>query len=385
MTPAEPPSSTMRRDPNSTLGPGNAKNCTARAMSCMVPGRYVRDESFIGMLTPEHTFPAPMQDMARAVQFLLPRPKSGIWIRGAWWSWAVRRELIWPPGLVFTTTWPNRPARTRSRASHTAQRLGPPFGAHGPDASATDRVGPATVTWAGLRQRLHGAFACTPEQYEQAEAIRGKVREASPLFLVSRDDPPAFIMGGAGAEMSVGNHPPVPAVINDPHSAWHGMLLADALAQAGVSVTCRLGPQVGKNPELDNAAILDFLRIFFSPQPATHCVRHHGAAFQLQPDRQNSRLRNSGHCPRGLFSSFQAPPQLDRIAVAVPNANHFPFRSTRRLRLSGLVPLRLITPQKTRSNHRGRIEAAKPWRRSLPSQPVERVAGRDWKVRYCRP
>ena len=86
------------------------------------------------------------------------------------------------------------------------------------------------------------------------------MRDASPLFLVSRDDPPAFIMGGAGEEMAVGQHPPVPAVINDPHSAWQGVLLAEALAQARVSVTCRLGPQVGKNPELDNTVILDFLR-----------------------------------------------------------------------------------------------------------------------------
>ncbi len=65
-----------------------------------------------------------------------------------------------------------------------------------------------------------GAFACTAEAYETDPAVRARVREASPLCLVSAGDPPAFIMRAAAQSISPGRHPPVPDVINDPHGAW---------------------------------------------------------------------------------------------------------------------------------------------------------------------
>jgi hypothetical protein len=55
-------------------------------------------------------------------------------------------------------------------------------------------------------------------------------------------------------------HPPVPGVINDPHAAWHAVLLADALVKAGGKAVCRVGPDVGKGREADNAAVVEFLR-----------------------------------------------------------------------------------------------------------------------------
>ena len=60
--------------------------------------------------------------------------------------------------------------------------------------------------------------------------------------------------------MAVLRDPPVPAVINDPHSAWHGVLLAEAMRKAGIAVSVRIGPEVGKDPAADNAAIVEFLR-----------------------------------------------------------------------------------------------------------------------------
>ena len=41
-------------------------------------------------------------------------------------------------------------------------------------------------------------------------------------------------MGAWGEDMAVLRDPPVPAVINDPHSAWHGVLLAEAMRKAAV-------------------------------------------------------------------------------------------------------------------------------------------------------
>jgi hypothetical protein len=64
--------------------------------------------------------------------------------------------------------------------------------------------------------------------------------------------------------MTPGKHPPVPEVINDPHSAWQGVLLAEAMQKAGVEAVCRIGPQVGKDPAADNEAIVKFIQ---------HCLR----------------------------------------------------------------------------------------------------------------
>jgi hypothetical protein len=60
--------------------------------------------------------------------------------------------------------------------------------------------------------------------------------------------------------LAVLRDPPVPAVINDPHSAWHSVLLAEALVKTGGAVVSRLGPEAGKDPQADAAAILSFLR-----------------------------------------------------------------------------------------------------------------------------
>ena len=54
--------------------------------------------------------------------------------------------------------------------------------------------------------------------------------------------------------------PPVPAVINDPHSVWHGVLLAEAMRKVNVPVVVRLGPEVGRDPTADTTAIVSFLR-----------------------------------------------------------------------------------------------------------------------------
>ena len=66
-------------------------------------------------------------------------------------------------------------------------------------------------------------------------------------------------MGAGPAETTV-VPPTIPATINDPHSAWQMALLADTMRRAGVQVVTRLGPDVGKNPQADAAAIAEFLK-----------------------------------------------------------------------------------------------------------------------------
>ena len=60
--------------------------------------------------------------------------------------------------------------------------------------------------------------------------------------------------------------PPVPAMINDRHSAWHSVLLAEEFVKTGGKVVHRIGPEAGKNPQTDAAAILSFVQQqFLSP------------------------------------------------------------------------------------------------------------------------
>ncbi|MCY2954935.1 MAG: penicillin acylase family protein [Planctomycetota bacterium] len=85
--------------------------------------------------------------------------------------------------------------------------------------------------------------------------------------VISRDDPPAFVMAAWGEDLAALRDPPVPAVINDPHSVWHSVLLAESLRRNGVPVVARLGPQAGKDPAANTAAIVAFLRERLLPSP----------------------------------------------------------------------------------------------------------------------
>ena len=212
-------------------------------------------------LSPQHTMPAPMQDVVRAVQFV--RSKAGEWhldpdriaaLGGsagahlAAWV-ALHGDLTKPDSLDAVE-------RFSSRLTCFVVLSGP---------MDLTRVRPTELARQPLRgqdfaQAFTAAFGCTAEQFEQDPEIRQRLREASPLFLVTADDPPAFVMGAWGEDLAVLRDPPVPAVINDPHSVWHGVLLAEAMRKVNVPVVVRLGPEVGRDPTADTTAIVSFLR-----------------------------------------------------------------------------------------------------------------------------
>jgi hypothetical protein len=108
------------------------------------------------------------------------------------------------------------------------------------------------------------AVGATPEQFMTDPDIRRRLKEASPVFLVSSDDLPALVVGAGPAETAV-VPPTVPDTINDPHSAWQGALLADALRRAGVEVVARLGAGVGKDSQADAVTVVDFLTRHLKP------------------------------------------------------------------------------------------------------------------------
>jgi acetyl esterase/lipase len=212
-------------------------------------------------LTPQHTMPAQMEDAARAVQFV--RSKAQEWnldperiaalggSAGAHLAaWVALHDDLAKPDCADPI------ARFSSRLACFAALSGP---------MDLTRVRPTELARQPLRgqdfaQAFTAAFGCTAEQFEQDPAVRQRVRDASPLFLVTPDDPPAFIMGAWRENLAALRDPPVPPVVNDPHSVWHGVLLAEALRKAGVPAEICVGPDVGKNPGTDNAAIVAFLR-----------------------------------------------------------------------------------------------------------------------------
>jgi len=80
-------------------------------------------------------------------------------------------------------------------------------------------VGKYTLT---LYQRL---FNMKGKAYNRGNRNKKIIRNASPLFLISPDDPPVFLIYGLPKE---GLPKIIPASIDDPHSVMHGMLLEDA-------------------------------------------------------------------------------------------------------------------------------------------------------------
>ena len=220
-------------------------------------------------LTPQHTMPAQMEDVVRAVQF----------VRSKAWEWNLDPERIAAFGGsagAHLAAWvalhddlakpdsADPVERFSSRLTCFAALSGP---------MDLTRVRPTELASQPLRGQdfanaFTAAFGCTAEQYEQDPAVRQRIHDASPLFLVTPDDPPAIVMGAWREDMAVLRDPPVPAVINDPHSIWHGVLLAEAMSRAGVQVEVRIGPNVGQDREADAAVVMTFLRQCLLP-PAT--------------------------------------------------------------------------------------------------------------------
>ncbi|MDI9434042.1 MAG: alpha/beta hydrolase fold domain-containing protein [Planctomycetota bacterium] len=211
-------------------------------------------------LTPTYTLPAQMEDTVRAVQ--LVRSKAEDWNidpnRVAAIGGSAGAHLAAWVGLHDDLARPDSSdplERFSSRLICFVALAGP---------MDLTRVDLHTLAGAGARgesfaEAFTAAVGATPEQFMTDPETRRRLREASPLFLVSADDPPALIVAAGPAETAL-VPPTVPATINDPHSAWQGALLADALRRAGARVETRLGPKVGREPQADTAAVVDFLK-----------------------------------------------------------------------------------------------------------------------------
>ena len=220
-------------------------------------------------LTPEDVYPAQVQDVQRAIQFIRLNAKE--WnidpqrmavmggSAGAHLSaWIALHDDLADPGS------PDELTRQSTRVSCFVDLWGP---------MDLTRVVPAELALTGERgadfaDAFADLFGTTPKLYNLSTEMQILIREASPLYYVSPDDPLAMIVHNARSELATEDHPPVPGMINDPHSAWFGVMLADAMQTAGIPVVRYIGPEVGNDPLKDAEAIAAFLQSCLLKSPA---------------------------------------------------------------------------------------------------------------------
>lgn len=211
-------------------------------------------------LTPQWQHPAQVQDAARAIQFV--RSKAAEWNIDA-----TRIAALGGSAGAHMAAWvalhDDMAAPSADPVAAMSTRLSCFVDLWGP--MDLTRVDPLALSKESQRgDDFAGAFVAlfgtTLQGYRTDPAVLERQRDASPLFHVSADDPPAFIVTAASAEVGSVPHPPAPEIINDPHSPWHGVLLADRLADVGVPAIRYIGPNVGKDANKDAEAILAFLQ-----------------------------------------------------------------------------------------------------------------------------
>ena len=228
-------------------------------------------------LTPASQHPAQVLDAARAVQFIRAKARE-------WNIDPTRIAAMGGSAGAHMAAWVALHDDLAARSSGDAverqsTRLSCFVDMWGPmDLTRADPLALSKETLRGedFANAYIALFGTTLQAYRSTPDLQPRLRDASPLFLVTPDDPPALIISAGPAELGSVAHPPVPEIINDPHSAWHGVLLADSMQAAGVEAVRYIGPQVGKDVEADNARVLAFLsRMPVAPAPATEHVERH--------------------------------------------------------------------------------------------------------------
>lgn len=210
--------------------------------------------------TDGHPLPAQIHDTARAIQFI--RSQAGEWnidldrIAAMGGSAGAHLSCMLAFHDDLRETGSDDPvSRFSTRLSCAVNRSGP---------MDLTRLRMSDLMAAGARgsdfvDAYTAAFDCGPDDFSDPE-IAARVKLYSPLFQVTPDDPPVMLVYGGNDAQAKAGPDEAPAVLNDPHSIWHGVLLRDKLKAEGVPYEQYLGSQVGKDPDADAAAVLSFLR-----------------------------------------------------------------------------------------------------------------------------
>ena len=201
-------------------------------------------------LIPEYPFPASEQDAVRAVQFV--RSKARDWNidpgRIAAMGGSAGAHLSLWVGLHDDFARPEAEdpiERLSSRLSCVVDFAGPVDMLRF-DPGAMKRLGARGQDMSMIFPAKFGYDLARSRDQQDPEIIDA-MKQCSPINFVSADDPPVLVRHHAPQSIASTDHSPVPWTINDPHSYWYGVLLADALERAGVEVERHIGPNTGRD------------------------------------------------------------------------------------------------------------------------------------------
>lgn len=212
-------------------------------------------------LIPKYAFPASEQDAVRAVQFL--RSKAKDWNinsnRIAAMGGSAGAHLSLWVGLHDDLARPDAEdpiARLSSRLSCVVDIAGPVDMLRF-DPRAMKRMGTRGQDMSMIFPAKFGYDLARSIDQQEPKVIEA-MKQCSPINFVSADDPPVLVRHHAPRPITGPDHPPVPKTINDPHSYWYGVLLADAIEKAGGTVERHIGPDIGKD-EANAARVAAFI------------------------------------------------------------------------------------------------------------------------------
>ena len=212
-------------------------------------------------MIPQYPFPASERDAVRAVQFV--RSKAREWNidpdRIAAMGGSAGAHLSLWVGLHDDCAL----AKAEDPIARLSSRLTCIVDFSGPVDMM--RFNPGAMNHLGSRGRdmamifpAKFGYDLTRSRDQQSPEVLAAMEQCSPINFASAHDPPVLVCHQAPQPITSSEHPPVPKTINDPHSYWHGVLLADTLEAAGVEVQRNIGPHAGRD-ESNSARVAAFI------------------------------------------------------------------------------------------------------------------------------
>ena len=208
-------------------------------------------------LTPKSIWPAQAQDATRVVQFV--RSKAGEWNLdtgriGLLGGSAGAHLALWV-GLAEDQADPQSPDPIRRMSTRVA--------------AIVDLWGPTDLTarlWgdigdidfrASRGDAITALFKVSTEQYKDPDdPLTALLEGASPVSLVSGDDPPILIVHNGPSDAASPNDPRISGANMGAHSAAFGLLLAERLRSVGVTPEVYIAPDAGRHAK---PKVMEFL------------------------------------------------------------------------------------------------------------------------------
>ena len=186
-------------------------------------------------LTPKAGHPAQVEDAARVVQFVRSRARE-------WNIDPDRVAVMGGSAGAHLALWVGlHPDLADRKNADPIRRVSTRV------AAIVDLWGPSDLTVANVRVPRGEAFAAlfgaTLDQLEHPDAaLRKRMIDASPVYLVARGAPPVFIAHNGPSDATSPSDPRISGQNMNVHSAAFGLVLAERLKQAGIPYELYIAP-----------------------------------------------------------------------------------------------------------------------------------------------